>query len=324
MDSDLLPYAGKLAALLASLIWSCSISLYKAHGQNVPAQTLNLYKLFVALFGFIAIYFCLHAMAWFDPSRTAPSFPASWEKSGWLMASGIIGLTLGDTLFFVSIRRLGAALTAAIQCLTPPLNAIIDWVHLDKPMTPIQVIGMVVIVVSVAGVILSGSPRHAGERATRNWLIGLLAALGSALSSALAYAVTGQLIKNENVFACTILRIVPALSILVAFAIFSATGRQGVRFLVAHPKKMIYLALAAFLGAVVGLSLQGYAFQHADTGIVSTLSTTYPIWVIPVASFFLKEHPTPTQIFYTIFAIVGIALLMLPASVWAGWLPWVL
>ena len=78
---------------------------------------------------------------------------------------------------------------------------------------------------------------------------------------------------------------------------------------------------AATLGAVVGLSLQGYAFQHVDTGIVSTLSTTYPIWVIPVAAFFLKEYPTPMQVFCTILAIVGIALLMLPPSFWIGWLP---
>lgn len=321
MDADSLPYAGKLAALLASLIWSCSISLYKAHGTGVPAQTLNLYKLFVALLGFTVIYFGMHAMAWFGDPVSAPQFPATWQKSAWLMASGVVGLTLGDTLFFISIRRLGAALTSAIQCLTPPLNATIDWLHFDKPMTPIQIVGMVVIVLSVAGVILSGVPNRGGEKATRGWMLGLLAALGSAFSSAAAYAVTGELIKNENIFACTILRIIPALSILVVLALLTASGRQGVKFLVSQPKKLGYLALAATLGAVIGLSLQGFAFQHADTGIVSTLSTTYPIWVIPVASFFLKEHPTPLQIICTVLAIVGIALLMLPPSFWIGWLP---
>lgn len=321
MDADFLPHAGKLAALLASLIWSCSISIYKVHGQGVPAQTLNLYKLVVALTGFTAIYLGLHVHAWmYDPIK-APIFPVTWEKSGWLMLSGVIGLTLGDTLFFVSIRRLGAALTSAIQCLTPPLNATIDWLYLNKPMTTLQIIGMVVIVVSVAGVILTGAPAQDDEKKARRWTMGLLAALGSACSSAAAYAVTGELIKNENVFACTILRIMPALGVLIAFAVFTSSGREGIRILSGHPKKAGYLALAATLGAVIGLSLQGFAFQHADTGIVSTLSTTYPIWVIPVAAYFLKEHPTFLQICCTIFAIVGIALLMLPPGFWISWLP---
>ncbi|HMO35470.1 MAG TPA: DMT family transporter, partial [Gemmatales bacterium] len=138
MDAAIYPMLGKLAALAASLIWSCSISLYRYHGAGVPAQTLNLYKLLVALVGFSAITLILqglHLLGWVGE---APHFPQSWEKSGWLMLSGLIGLTLGDTLFFFSIRYLGAALTAAIQCLTPPLNALIDWMVLKVPMTSIQ------------------------------------------------------------------------------------------------------------------------------------------------------------------------------------------
>lgn len=321
MDLDVLPYAGKLAALLASFMWSFSITIYRAQGQGMPAQTLNLYKLFVALVGFSALVALLQfgpALGWIEQ---APRFPASWQKSGWLMASGIIGLTLGDTLFFVSIRHLGAALTAALQCLTPPLNALIDWIYLGIPMTTIQVVGMVIVIVAVAGVVLAGSSNRVGKHLSRAWTFGLLAAVGSALCQAVAYAMQGQLLKNENIFACMILRIGPAFLILAGFAIFSKTGRHGAAMLFSHPRKMGYLTLAAFIGTLIGITLLSYAFQHADTGIVSTISTTYPIWVIPVAAFFLKEYPTPWQVLCTILAIVGIALLMLPASFWIGWLP---
>lgn len=318
---DALPYAGKLAALAASLIWSCSISLYKAHGQGVPAQTLNLYKLFIALIGFSLVLTGLYAMHWQGFSDAAPHFPATWNKSFWLMASGVIGLTLGDTFFFVSIRHLGAALSAAMQCLTPPLNALIDWLYFDKPMTTMQLTGLAVIVVSVAGVILAGRSGRLALKETHNWSLGLFAAICSALCQAIAYAMTGELLQGENIFACAILRIAPAWCILVFFACFTRTGRQGVLFLTQHPRKLFYLALAAMIGTVIGISFLSYAFQHEVTGIVSTLSTTYPIWVIPVAAFFLKEFPTPMQILCTILAIMGIALLMIPREVWQSWLP---
>lgn len=320
MDTDFLPYAGKLAALLASFMWSFSITLYRAHGQGLPAQTLNLYKLFVALVGFSILVTMLQfapALGWLEH---APRFPGSWQKSGWLMASGIIGLTLGDTLFFVSIRHLGAALTAALQCLTPPLNAMIDWFYLGIPMSTIQVVGMVIVVIAVAGVVLAGASNRVGKHLSRAWVFGLLAALGSALCQAIAYAMQGQLLKNENIFACMILRIAPAFLLLAALACFTKGGRLGVGLLVSQPRKMGYLTLAACIGTLVGITLLSFAFQHADTGIVSTISTTYPIWVIPVAAFFLREYPSPWQVACTLLAIVGIALLMLPSSIWQGWL----
>lgn len=320
MDADLLPYAGKLAALAASIIWSCSISLYKAHGHGVPAQVLNLNKLLVALIGFSLIVGTLNFLAWHGMLQGSYAFPKSWEKTGWLMASGVIGLTLGDTFFFASIRYLGAALTAALQCLTPPLNALIDWIYLGKSMNNLQVLGMVVIVVAVAGVILAAAPQKSGEKVTRRWLYGLGTSIASAICTAGSYALTGEMLKNESIFPCVLLRVIPAFLVLALITGTSTTGRQGMVMLWSQPRKLGYLILAAFLGTIIGISLQAYAFQLVDTGIVSTLSTTYPIFVIPVAAYFLKEHPTPMQIVWTFLAIIGIALLTLPASVWSGWL----
>ncbi|HMP15768.1 MAG TPA: EamA family transporter, partial [Gemmatales bacterium] len=81
-------------------------------------------------------------------------------------------------------------------------------------------------------------------------------------------------------------------------------------------------ALAAVLGTLIGISLLSYAFQHASTGIVSTLSTTYPVFVLPIAALFLNEYPKIRQVLFTLLAIIGIALLMLPGEVWSVWLPW--
>ena len=266
MDSEWSPYLGKLAALAASVVWSCSITLYRAQGDGIPAQTLNLYKLFVALVGFSAFVVVMQ----FGPAEYAPRFPASWQKSSWLMLSGVVGLTLGDTLFFFAIKHLGAGLTSALQCLTPPLNALIDWVYLSKQMTAIQTIGLIIVVVAVAGVVLAGARRR--QRISKEhdalWFFGLVAAVGSAVCSAVSYAITGEALKGESIWTCNILRFAPAFGVLLLFACFSRRGRVGVQHLVSHPRKMGILTLAAFLGTIVGISLLSYGFQHADTGIV--------------------------------------------------------
>ncbi len=128
------------------------------------------------------------------------------------------------------------------------------------------------------------------------------------------------MLKNESIFPCVLLRIITAFLVLAFVTGCSKSGRLGAITLWSQPRKLGYLILAAFLGTIIGISLQAYAFQLVDTGIVSTLSTTYPIFVIPVAAYFLKELPTTMKIFLTILAIAGIALLTLPASVWSGWL----
>lgn len=313
MDLNHFPYLGECSALIASLIWSCSVTIYRAWGQQLPAQTLNLFKLLIALIGYTVLIIVLYTIGY------PPTWPVTWEKIGWLMLSGIIGFTIGDTFFFASISRLGAQLTSAIQCLTPPITALINWLYLGTFLSLPQMLGLSITVSAVMAVILSGSPVTGLRVGSRGWCYGLLFSFLSAVFNAISYSMMGQLFKNENLFCCLVIRIAPALSLLLIPALFTPLGRTGVRMMLAWPKRLAYLTLAAFLGTVVGMTFLSLAFQHTSSEIVSTLATTYPIWVIPVASFFLKEHPKPVQILGTIVAVVGVALLAIPQELYAIW-----
>jgi drug/metabolite transporter (DMT)-like permease len=313
MDFTHFPYLGECSALAASLIWSCSVTIYRAWGQELPAQTLNLFKLLVALIGYTGLIAVLYA------TGCPPTWPTTWEKIGWLTVSGVIGFTIGDTFFFASISRLGAQLSSAIQCLTPPITALINWLYLETALSFPQMIGLTITVFAVMAVILAGSPVTGLRVGSRGWWYGLLFAVLSAIFNAISYSMMGHLFKNENLFCCLTIRIAPALLLLVIPAMFTPLGRSGVRLMLVWPKRLAYLTLAAFLGTVVGMTFLSLAFQHTSSEIVSTLATTYPVWVIPVASFFLKEHPKPIQILGTILAVVGVALLAIPQELYAIW-----
>lgn len=320
MDAWKIPYAGELAALAASLIWSCSISLYRAQGVGVPAQTLNLYKLFVALVGYTVIILAGRVAYYWGWVSGDIAFPASPEKMGYLMLSGVIGFTISDTLFFAAIHRLGAQLTAALQCLTPPINALIDWwLYPDRPLEPLQIVGMSLTMLAVAGVILSGSPLAGLKMGSRGWWWGIFFAVACAVLQAASYAMVHLLVDGENVMAVTLVRITPAFLVLLLMGLFTKPGKAGVRILFQGGPRLKWLTVAGILGTVVGLTLLTYGLQHAKTGIVSTLSGTYPIWLIPVASLFLKEHPRPLQVVCTILAVLGIAMLAIPKELTGVW-----
>jgi drug/metabolite transporter (DMT)-like permease len=319
-----IPYAGELAALAASLIWSVSISLYRAQGVGVPAQTLNLYKLLIATIGFTFIIAVARIAFYWGWVPTNINFPASSEKMGWLMLSGVIGFTISDTLFFAAIHRLGAQLTSALQCVTPPLSALLDfWLDPENPakvLNTLQIVGMSVTMLAVAGVILSGSPVAGLKMGSRGWWWGIFYAIACAVLQAVSYAMISALVtKDESVLACTLVRVTPAFLVLLLMAVFTIPGRKGVRILYQSPKRLRWLTLAGILGTVIGLTLLTFGFQHAGTGVVSTLSNTYPIWLIPVASIFLREHPRPLQIVCTILAVLGIAMLAIPKELTQVW-----
>jgi drug/metabolite transporter (DMT)-like permease len=136
---------------------------------------------------------------------------------------------------------------------------------------------------------------------------------------AISYAMISALVKGENVFASLLVRIAPAFLVLLAMAVLTVPGRAGVRILAQSTRRLGWLTLAGVLGTIVGLTFLTFAFLHASTGVVSTLSNTYPIWLIPVAWIFLKEHPRPLQAVCTVLAVAGIAMLALPKELSDVW-----
>jgi drug/metabolite transporter (DMT)-like permease len=148
------PMAGELASLSAALIWSCSISLFTLFAKDVPARALNLYKNLLALV-------CLAVAA----AVIRPELPPDGGPFLILGLSGILGLSLGDTALFAALRRLGAQVTSASQCLAPPISAVAAVLMLGESLTARESLGLTVTTGAVAAII------YFGKREGRSWRI---------------------------------------------------------------------------------------------------------------------------------------------------------
>jgi drug/metabolite transporter (DMT)-like permease len=109
-----IPYPGELAAATAAAIWAGTSVFYGQVGRQVSPLVLNLSKGLWAI-AYILVTLLITGQSWQMPSRA----------SGLLSLSGLVGITLGDTLFFGALNRIGARQTLLINTLSPAATAIL-------------------------------------------------------------------------------------------------------------------------------------------------------------------------------------------------------
>jgi drug/metabolite transporter (DMT)-like permease len=292
-----IPHAGEAAALVAALIWSVTLCVYRAQAYCIPATTINLFKNGISLA-------CLVSYAW--------ALNAAWPDEpmliAWLAGSGMVGFVLSDTAMFAALKHLGAARTAAMQCISPPVAVFCGWLFLAEALSGFALLGIGVTVVAVAGAMMLG-PRDE-TRLGPHWSLGLLLAVVAAVANAIGIVMARQAFQQVDIATGTIYRLIPA--VLVLLIVVTSRGRRaGWEKLAEPPRRGIWLGVTAFFGSFVGMLFYGASIKFAPAGVAATLTSTYPIWLIPIAAGILKERITGGQILCTLVAVGGIGLIFL-------------
>lgn len=293
--------AGEVAALTAAMLWACSMSIYRAKGGDVAPYILNLFKNAIALGGMLLV-------------AVVAGLPLSGPTETWLVlgASGLVGLALGDTLFFAALRRLGAQLTAASQCLSPPMTALIAALALGESLTTNEWIGMAIAWVGVTMAVWfsrDGNTAISGVSA-RTVMMGVLFALGSAACQGVGVVMQRQGFQSVGVLTGSMMRLWPAVIVLVVFQ--GVLWRRGVPTgWPADRRRVAWIGGAAFVGAFLGCLLMAAGAKYAKAGVAAMLASSHPLWVIPIAFWFLRERANAKVIAATLIAVGGIVVMLL-------------
>jgi drug/metabolite transporter (DMT)-like permease len=294
------PYIGEIAAVAAAIFWSIALGLFTKHGKGFPAKAMNQYK------NVTAMIYLMIAFIFMRPD--IPSDPMTWIM---LTISGIIGLSIGDTALFAALPKLGAQTTSASQCLAPPLASIIAIILTGETLTYYETTGMIVTMSGIAGVIFATNQKKTPQSPPLKSLIvsGFLFAFISALSQASAVVIMRHHLQQTNILVGTMIRLAPAILVLYLVDLFR--GRKtGFMQIIGKPKKAFLLAIASFLGTFMGLILLSTSVKYAKAGIAAALTSTSPIWVIPIAKFFLKERVSWQSTVCTILAVIGVIVMV--------------
>lgn len=302
----LLAIRGEVAALVAAFLWAVSTVVFARLGKQLSPLVLNVAKGLVALC-LIGLTLALGKIAAAGVDSLAIAL---------LLASGIIGIGLGDTAYFASLNHLGARRALLMETLAPPLAALMALVGLGETLSPAAWVGIFLTVGGVSWVI---SERVPGTSAPQGQVVqgvgfGLLAAIGQAAGAVLSRAALADTAVSP--LWSTLLRLFGGLLIMVSLLVWVQPRLEGTQGSVGYQLGLLRtravlggVAIAAFLGTYLGIWLQQTALKYASTGIAQSLTSTSPLFILPIAVA-LGDRVSLRAILGVLVALVGVWLLI--------------
>ncbi|GAB3293452.1 DMT family transporter [Pseudidiomarina andamanensis] len=288
---------GPLAALTAALFWALATLLYSQAGSYLSAAQLNLVK------GIVACPLLVLA-GWFTGQLLAIEGNLATYL---LLASGVIGITLGDTLYFAALRRLGPWHTMLLEYLAPPFAALLAWLLLAQGMRWFEVVAALVIISGIF-VVISEKPKSA-ERVQLN-MSGVAAGVGAALCQALGLVMSFHALQEFEMspLNAALLRLLAGtFALTIALLLLKPSLIQSTRSALRHTS-IPWLLVAIVMGTFLAIWLQQTAIAYINPGLAQTLLATAPLWLIPI-QWFRGQPLSARSIFGALIAVGGIALL---------------
>ncbi len=292
----------ELAALGAATCWALTGIISAGPANHLGALAFNRARQ-VFVTGLLALY-VLASGTWreLDAGAVAP-----------LLLSGFIGIFIGDTLLFATLNRIGPRRSGILFALNAPLAAMLGWLVLGEELPGIAVFGIALTIAGVLLAILFGkrqSQLHQWEAIKGPlWIgvaLGLLAATGQAVGSIIARPIMAS---GVDPFAASMLRVGIAalcLTVLIQLPIPQVKPKGKLTLSIAAQT-----ALTGILALAIGMTLLLYALSGGKVGIVSTLSATSPVIILPMLWLRTGERPAAGAWAGAALVVAGMALLFL-------------
>ena len=293
-----IPYIGEILSLLTAVFWAVAVIYFKKSGETVHPLGLNLFK---NALGFLLL---LVTLAVFQETLFHPVPFADYAV---LMLSGAVGIGLGDTLLFACLNLIGAGLTAIVDCLYSPFIIGLAVLFLGERLTFLQIIGAVFIVAAV----LTVSLKWGGFEIERSKLIkGIFLGAFAMLATAGGVVMVKPLLGRLPFLWATEVRLLGALVTLLLFVFFHP--RRGRIFSSMWDRRSrVYVLAGSFFGAYLAMLVWLGGMKFTEASIASALNQTNSVFIVILASVWLKEPLNARRIVGIIIAFIGVFLVSL-------------
>jgi drug/metabolite transporter (DMT)-like permease len=287
---------GGLFALSAAMMWAVASIMWRKLGDSVSSLAMNLGKGLVALVILGAIF--------------AVTGIGHIPGRDWLMlsVSGLLGITLGDTLFFLALMRLGPRRMLLMDALIPVATAGLAFAILGERLTPMGWVGGVLVIGGVVWVMRERMPQNVGDAPGEGgggWL-----ALGAVACNAVSILLAKGAASTTDPIDATFVRILAGVAGLVVYGGVRMELRTWLAPF-AKPRLLGVLVVASVIGTFFGIWFAQAALTHTTATVATILKGTTPIFILPLAIIFLKEKISPRAVVGAVVAVVGVAILFL-------------
>jgi len=284
-------------ALVAALGMAGASISFEIAGKKVGSLTVNIVRLIQGM-----IFLSLTSL--YMRGLPLPT-DASLKEYTFLGISGFIGMFLGDLFMFESFVLLGARITTLIMTTVPVVTALTAWILLGETLSFQEGIAVFLTIGGIFLVMFYGNGKK--EKKEKFPIKGILCAIGGVLGQSLGMVFSKIGLESYDPVAATQIRIIVA---TIAFIILiSIRGKWGeVKKGIKNKKALKWLVVGSFFGPFIGVTAMLIALKNASAGIVSTLSSTSPILVIPFCILIFKEKVRPIEILGAVISVGGASL----------------
>ncbi len=289
------PTFGALAALGSAVAWAVTSLLARSLMSELGSVGVNAIRSTIG--GVLLI-------AWVLATAGAGVFTAI-SASAWLLLglSIVTAIALGDTVFFESTRAIGVGRAMTISTTYPLGAAVIAAAFLNEPVTVSIAVGSLV---TMAGLVLIVAPWAERAPEERFWF-----GVGAAAIASLAWAVSTVLVKPP----LSEMGPVTAQAIrlpVASMVLWLTPWARPVPRTFAKSSRAVQIRIV-ILGAITSVSSVMFVagVKHAGVAVASVLSSTAPMFAIPLAVIFLDERITLRAFLGIVLTLAGIIVLQL-------------
>lgn len=286
---------GVLAALASALAWAVGSILFRRIGERASPSAMNLTKSLIGIV-ILGVAVVLTGVTRVD----AESF---WR----LAASGLLGIAVGDTLFFAALVRLDPRLTLLLATVGHVFTVILAALLLDERPGPVAWGGIALVIAGVGWVLQAGA--EPGQATGEGRFVGVVCGVLSAFatSTGLLFAKTG--VANVSTLEATWIRLAAG---VVGVALWSALRghlREDLGAL-RLPGFVREIAIAVSVVMFGGFWLSLVSLKYTHAAVATALAATEPIFILPLAWLWLGDRVGARAILAATVAVVGVVLIL--------------
>jgi drug/metabolite transporter (DMT)-like permease len=292
---------GILFSFIATVFFGVTNVIYKRMSNDISVMDITFSRIWVSL-----------PLAYMFAAISADSFRIiiPLEAMFPLAISMLLGIVLGDTMYFLSQERIGVTRAFPIAMSYPLMVYLLTAYFLGEPVIVQRIVGAIIVVVGVCLVAIASqrqSPESLARWSGRDRKIGLILAFFTLISWALSDAIFQFGLISVGAAEANFFRMLFASVILVPFFLISMRKGRSL------PNRRV-LAVVSVTGLVgIGLSLVAYSYAVKFVGatITAVIIASAPVFTVPLSALFLREDVNRRVTIGTLMTIIGVILVTL-------------
>lgn len=258
---------GIFAALGSAVSWAIGAFLFKRLGEKTPSMAVAAVKTLVSATILIMLILILNISFFINKSYLID-----------LILSGILGIAVGDSLFFASLKRLSPVVLSIILFAVPSIFYGLLGFFLLKEIPSIRIwLSIFLILSGFVCLLFQLDPET--DKKQKTTLIGILFAVVSIFCTSISIVFIKPVLQDINSLVATMYRILFGGIFLFLFGILSGKNSSWVQPFLNKNYSL------KFIGTVCVVTIGGFwlslvAMKHCNVVVASTLMGLEPVLVL--------------------------------------------